>query len=191
MQNNKQEKIVYQGKMIEIVHETVFSNGKELVLEQGRRAPGVRLLIETPTGDFLISKEERHTIGLDYRLPGGKVFDSLVEYNEFLSRQKNPDEILEKVKEAATREGMEEAGIKPLEMELLLVSHCGGSFEWDLYYFIIKKYEEVGQKPEEHEKIESIKVSKAELFDLAVSGEMQEDRTVAVVLKYLYKKDSK
>ena len=34
------EKIVYQGKMIEVIHETVVSNGKEIVLEKGRRAPG-------------------------------------------------------------------------------------------------------------------------------------------------------
>ena len=186
---NDKEKIVYQGKMIEIVHESVFSNGKELVLEKGRRAPGVRLLIEVPNGEFLISKEERHTIGMDYRLPGGKVFDSLVEYNEFLSNQKNPDEILEKVKEAVVREGMEEAGINPIEMELFSVSHCGGSFDWDLYYFVIKKYEEVGQQLEEHEKIESIKVSRAELSELALSGKMQEDRSVAVVLKYLNQKN--
>jgi 8-oxo-dGTP pyrophosphatase MutT (NUDIX family) len=188
MANDDKEKIVYQGKMIEIVQETVFSNGKEIVLEKGRRAPGVRLLIETPNGEFLISKEERHGIGEDYRLPGGKVFDSLSEYNEFLSKQKSPDEILEKAKEAVIREGEEEAGIKPLEMELLSVSHCGGSFDWDLYYFVIKKYEEVEQKLEEHEKIERIQVSTEKLYELAVSGEMKEDRSVAVVLKYLNKK---
>jgi ADP-ribose pyrophosphatase YjhB (NUDIX family) len=185
---HKSEKIVYQGKMIEIVHETVSSNGKELVLEHGRRAPGVRLIIETPEGGFLITKEERYGIGMDYRLPGGKVFDSLVEYNNFLSNQEGTEGILEKAKEAVVREGAEEAGIKPLEMELLYVSKCGGSFEWDLYYFIIKKYEEVGQNPEEHEKIEVIKVSRDELKKLALSGEMNEDRTVAVVLKYLNNK---
>src|SRR3989344_3426866 len=95
------EKIVYQGKMIEIVQETVEVDGKEkvYVYEKGRRAPGVRLIIETPEGGFLISKEERPGVGLDYRLPGGKVFDSLVEYNEFLSNKKSEEEILEKAKE--------------------------------------------------------------------------------------------
>ncbi len=181
-----EEKIVYQGKMIEIVHESVFSNGKEIVLEKGRRAPGVRLIIETPDGGFLISKEQRHGIGMDYRLPGGKVFDSLTEYNEFLLNQKSSDEILEKAKEAAIKEGIEEAGIKILDMELFCVSHCGGSFEWDLYYFIVKKYEEVGQQLEEHEKIEIIKVSKPELLETALN-KMQEDRSVAVLLKFLNK----
>jgi 8-oxo-dGTP pyrophosphatase MutT (NUDIX family) len=184
---SSKEKVVYQGKMIEIVHETVSSNGKELVLEKGRRAPGVRLIIETPDGEFLISKEERHNIGLDYRLPGGKVFDSLVEYNSFLSGKQSADEILNKAKEAAMREGMEEAGIEPLEMELFYVSRCGGSFDWDLYYFVVKKYNEVGQHLEEHEKIEMIKVSGDKLKELALSNKMNEDRSVAVILKYLNK----
>lgn len=172
--------------MIEIVHETVSSNGKELILEHGRRAPGVRLLIQMPGGGFIITKEERYGIGSDYRLPGGKVFDSLVEYNNFL--QNTPEKILEKAQEAVIREGTEEAGVKPLKMELLYVSHCGGSFEWDLYYFIVKEYKEVGQNPEEHEKIEVVKVSRDELKDLALSGKMNEDRTVAVILKYLNNK---
>ena len=48
--------------MIEVVHETVSSNGKEIVLEKGRRAPGVRLIIETSDGEFLITKEERFDV---------------------------------------------------------------------------------------------------------------------------------
>src|SRR3989344_2488596 len=184
---SKNQKIVYQGKMIEIVHETLFPNGKEIVLEKGRRAPGVRLIIHTPDGEFLVSKEERFGLGIDYRLPGGKVFDSLVEYNKFLSNQKDPKEILNKAREAVVREGMEEVGIKPLEMELFCVSRCGGSFEWDLYYFVVKTYEEVGQNLEEHEKIEVIKVSRERLKELALSDKMKEDRSVAVILRYLNK----
>jgi|ERR1035437_295485 8-oxo-dGTP pyrophosphatase MutT (NUDIX family) len=179
------EEIIFQGKMIEIVHETFSSNGKEIILESGRRAPGVRLIIETPDGELLISKEERFRIGLDYRLPGGKVFNSLAEYNNFLLNSKDTKEILEKVREAAVNEGMEEVGIKPLEMELIYVSKCGGSFEWDLYYFVVKKYEEVGQSLEEHEKIEVVKVSHDELKKLALSEKMNEDRSIAVILKYL------
>ena len=173
--------------MIEIVQQTVSSNGKEIVLEKGRRAPGVRLIIETKDGGFLISKEERHNIGLDYRLPGGKVFDSLALYNQFLST-KTSGELAEEVKKTAVKEGMEEAGIRPVDMELFGVSHCGGSMDWDLYYFIVKSYEEVGQSLEEHEKIEMIKVSMEELKDFALSGKMAEDRSVAMILKYLHKK---
>ena len=183
----KNEKIVFQGKMIEIVHETFISHGKEIILEKGRRAPGVRLIIETSDGEFLISKEEKHSIGLDYRLPGGKVFDSLVLYNEFLSKQKSAEQFAKEVENAAIKEAMEETGIRPLNMELFFVSRMGGSFEWDLYYFVVKKYEEVGQNLEEHEKIEVVKISRDKLKELALSGEMKEDRSVAVLLKYLNK----
>lgn len=185
---NQNEKVVFQGKMIEVVQETIISNGKEIVLEKGRRAPGTRLIIETLDGEYLITKEERHNIGWDYRLPGGKVFDSLIEYNDFLANQKSEQEVLIKAEQAMIREGMEEVGIKPLEYKLFCVSKCGGSLDWDLYYFIINKYEEVGQNLEEHEKIEVVKVSSEKLKDLALSGAMAEDRSVAVILKYLNQK---
>ena len=184
----KNEKIVYQGKMIEIIHETVFSNGREITLEKGCRAPGVRLIIETKDGQILITKEERPTIGLDYRLPGGKVFDSLVEYNEFLS-QKSSTEFSEEIRKGAIKESMEEAGIRPTDMELFSISHCGGSFDWDLYYFVVKSYAEVEQSPEEHEKIEVIKISREKLKELALAGEMKEDRSVAVIIKYLHQQE--
>jgi 8-oxo-dGTP pyrophosphatase MutT (NUDIX family) len=183
------EEIIFQGKMIEIVHETIFADGKEFVLEHGRRAPGTRLIIETPDGEFLITREDRVHTGLDYRLPGGRVFDTLVEYNNFLQNKKDTEEILEKAREAAKKEGMEEAGIKPTSMELFYVSRCGGSFDWDLYYFVVKEYQEVGQHLEEHEKIEVVKVSRDKLKELAISGEMKEDRSVAVILKYLNNKN--
>lgn len=133
------EKIVFQGKMIEVVHETIIApNGKEITLERGRRAPGVRLIIKTPDGKFLISKEERLKTGTDYRLPGGRVFDSLVEYNDFLSTNPKTEDTLKKAEQGAIREGMEEVGIKPVELEFFYLSKCGGSFDWDLYYFLAK-----------------------------------------------------
>lgn len=185
---NKNEKILFQGKMIEIVQETVEINGKEKVHEWGRRPPGVRLIIETLDGGFLISKEERHSIGTDFRLPGGKVFDSLKEYNEFLATNPTDEIILEKAREAAIKEGEEEMGIKATELELFSVSRCGGSFVWDLYYFVIKKYQNTQQRLQDAEKIEVVKVSKDKLKELAFGGGMAEDRSVAILAKYFYKK---
>ena len=58
---------------------------KKMTFEKARRAPGVRLLI-IKKNKILITKEYRDEIGeFDYRLPGGKVFDKLEEY------QKNSD----------------------------------------------------------------------------------------------------
>lgn len=187
--SKENEKIVYQGKMIEIVHENIIApNGKEITLERGRRAPGVRLIIETPNGQFLISKEERLKTGTDYRLPGGRVFDSLIDYNNFLATSPSNEDMLKKAEEGAVREGMEEVGIRPTEMEFFYLSKCGGSFEWDLFYFVVKKYEIVGQNLEENEQIEVMEISRKELLKLAAT-KMQEDRSVGVILKYLNKQN--
>ena len=186
---NANEKIVFEGKMIEIVHQTFVTNGKEKIHERGRRAPGVRLIIETPLGESLISKEQRPSIGEDFRLPGGKVFDSLKEYKDFLATNPTEENILAKAKEAAVKEGEEEIGIRGTDIELFGISNCGGSLDWDLYYFVVKDYEVGEQNPEDGEKIEPIKVSKEKLKELALSGAMQEDRSVAMILKYLHSKN--
>jgi 8-oxo-dGTP pyrophosphatase MutT (NUDIX family) len=182
---NKDEKIVYQGKIIEVIEETVNSNGKELHLEKARRAPGVRLIIETPEGNFLLNKEKRHELeGTDFRLPGGKVFDRLKDYNDFL---KTGGDIIIKAKEAAELEALQEVGIQPVELEYLYTSHCGATIDWDLIYFVVKKYEKREQQLEEHEDIETVEVTREELKELALSGKMQEDRSVGMILKYLNK----
>jgi len=54
---------------------------KEVVFETARRAPGVRLII-VRDGQMLITREFRNELDdYDYRLPGGKVFDTLDEYS--------------------------------------------------------------------------------------------------------------
>ena len=187
----KNEKIVYQGKIVELVQYPVVVNGKENIFEKARRSPGVRLIIKTPDGTFILNKEKRHELGLqeDLRLPGGKVFDTLLEYNEFLSKQQEESEIIEQAKEAARREAREEVGIKPLEIEFLSVSKCGATMEWDLYYFVVNKYEEVKKDLKDTESAEimgTIEISPKELKEKALSGAIGEDRSVAVILKYLY-----
>lgn len=80
-----QEKIVYQGKIIEVVQQTRKTGDTEKLFEFARRSPGTRLIVRS--GDkVLLTKEYRTETGnWDYRLPGGKVFDTLEEYNRFLA----------------------------------------------------------------------------------------------------------
>jgi len=61
-------------------------DSKTWTLEFARRSPGTRLIIEK--GDkIILSREFRHELGsYDYRLPGGKVYDSLDEYNKALQK---------------------------------------------------------------------------------------------------------
>lgn len=181
-----QEEIKYQGKIIEVAQKTVDINGKKIVFEYARRSPGVRLLINTPKGDLLLTKEKRiEHIHIDFRLPGGKVFDTLTEYNAFLKTGKD---IIEVAKKAAIKEAKEEVGIdiESEDISYFATSVCGATVIWDLFYFVVNKYKKLGnQELEDGENIESIELSKEEARKLCVSGEMKEERSAAILLRYL------
>src|SRR3989344_2025656 len=108
------EKIVYKGKIVEVVQKVIKRDGKEIFFEYARRSPGTRLMIITSDNSILLTREFRHELNeYDYRLPGGKVFDTLEEYNSFLSENKD---ILAKATEAAKKEAKEEVGIEVEEI---------------------------------------------------------------------------
>lgn len=179
------EEIVYQGKIIEVVKQKVQTGDKEQVFEFARRSPGTRLIIVTPEKKILLTKEFRlESGGHDYRLPGGKVFDTLVEYNEFL---KSGADILDKAKLAAEKEALEEVGITVDSMDYVATSKAGATVIWDLFYFAVDKYHqrEHGQELEHGEDIEVIEVSFDEAKEICLDGRMQEDRSVAVLLRYI------
>ena len=158
---------------------------KEIIFEFARRAPGTRLIIRTPDGKILLTKEFRPEIkGYDYRLPGGKVFDTLKEYNEFL---KSAAPIAEKAKVAALKEAREEVGIEAKDAELLGISKCGTTVEWDLYYFIVTDFsaKPPEQELEAGEVIEVMPTDLEEARAMCLDGRIQEDRSALMLLRYL------
>ncbi len=186
MTKKQNEKIVYQGKIIEVLQQEVKIGDTSRIFEFARRSPGVRLIIKNKKGNFLITKEYRRELkNWDYRLPGGKVFDTLDEYNKAL--EMNLD-LTQKAKEAAVKEAREEVGILPKNIDLFLVSKAGATVVWDLFYFVINDFEKInqGQDLEVGENISVIEVNPRELKELCFQGKMQEDRSVGVVLRYLY-----
>ena len=144
------EKVTYQGKIIEVVEKEVEQDGKIQTFEFARRSPGTRLII--PKGDkIILSKEFRHELGkYDYRLPGGKVFDSLSEYNKAL--EQNVD-ISESAKNAAIKEAREEAGVEVKDIYFFHKSVCGATVMWDLFYFVVNDFDQVSQELEAGEDI--------------------------------------
>ncbi len=179
------EEVEYSGQMFEVVHMTFKIGDKEVVYEKARRAPGTRLIITSPEGDILLVEEYRSELeDWDIRLPGGKVCDSLEEYHAFLE---NKGEMLEKAKNAAKKEAREEVGIIADDAELFSLSTCGASVIWDLYYFIITKYEEdpEGQHLELGENIKIKWATIEEARKLALDGSIKEDRSAAVLLRFL------
>lgn len=138
---------------------------------------------------MLFSKEYRTELeDYDYRLPGGKVFDSLEEYRAFL---KSGDDINEAARVAAAKECREETGLEPIEMEHFYTSHAGATVQWDLHYFVVSKFEELsdGQSLEDGEVIETQWVTFQEARDLVKGSRMKEDRSIGVLWKFLLSKD--
>ena len=176
------EKITYQGKIIEVVQREVTENEKTKTFEFARRSPGVRLLI--PKGDkIILSKEFRHEVGgYDYRLPGGKVCDSLEEYNTSLE---NNLDINEMAKNAAIKEAREEVGIEVKDISFFHKSICGATMVWDLFYFVVKDFEESSQQLEDGEDITLELINREKAKEMCLNGTINEERSALVLLRYL------
>ncbi len=178
------KKIMFSGKIFQILEE---QEGK-IIFEFARRSPGVRLLIvrgET----ILLTKEFRREInGYDYRLPGGKVFGTMNEYEAA-----SESEIKEYAKKAAIKECREETGIVAKKIKLMEISHAGATVLWDLYYFLVEEFEQhpEGQKLEHGEDISVVWKSFEEVKELCLKKEIQEDRSVAVLLRFILLQESK
>lgn len=178
------ESIYKKGKLFELVYQEQ-SDGR--VFEIARRAPGVRIIIANQSEQrILLTKEFRRELnGWDYRLPGGKVFDSLDEYEAFRSADKD---ILVVAKKKASEESIEEAGIEVSDLELFKKSTLGATVEWDLFVFEAKEWRvaEAGQKLELGEQIETNNwFSYDEVREKALNGEIQEDRIALILLQWM------
>lgn len=177
--DNPSQKVTFSGKVGEVVH-TVQPDGR--VFERFRRSPGTRIIIISPDKKILITKEHRHeTSGVDLRLPGGKVRDTLAEYNELLE---SGQDIKEAAKQAAIKETLEETGLIVDNIKLLTKANAGATVEWDLYYFLVDKYTESpnGQQLERGEDIEVTWMGSREIRQAIAGGEMQEWRSAGVLL---------
>ncbi len=175
--------VLYKGKIWEVTQE--IDSVTKSVHEYVRRPPGVRLIILTPQQTLLLTKEFRtEHKNIDIRLPGGKVFDSLKEYYEALQTYKN---IMPQIEQAAKKEAREEVGIDITEMKYLTTSRNGATVEWDLFYFVVENYTSLpkGQHLEKGENIEVIEISLEQAKKMCLQRDIQEDRSVAVLLRFL------
>jgi ADP-ribose pyrophosphatase len=173
----------FKGKVFEVFDREVKRDGKNLfTAEIIRRPPGTRLII-VRGDEVMLTKEYRYEINeYDFRLPGGKVYDTLEEYKNAL--EKGVD-IIEAAKDAAIKEASEEAGIQVKEIKFLQKSICGMTVEWELFYFLITDFSETAQHLEDDEDIEVCWFSREKTKEMCFNGEMKEDRSALVLLRYL------
>lgn len=180
-----QERIIASGTMFELV-QLPQKDGR--VFEVARRAPGVRLIIaDRNRRQVLLTKEHRRELdGWDYRLPGGKVFDSL---DEFEAYRESGKDMVAAATAKAKEEAAEEAGIDVQALTLFKKSSLGATVEWDLYIFEATDWQlhPAGQnlKEDEQRGIEVKRYPYAEVEQMILRGDIQEDRIALVLLQWL------
>ncbi len=178
------EEQVYHGKIIEVIRQPMNIGDKVIYFEKARRAPGTRTII-VRGNSVLLTREYRSEIdAYDYRLPGGKVYDTLAE---FQNASIDKGAILKAAMSGAIKECLEETGLVVKDLELLKVSHAGATIEWDLYYFLAKNATEhhTGQSLEDGEFIEPKWFTFVEAKKLCMEGNIREDRTLGVLMVFL------
>lgn len=181
MANDVKETVVFSGKIFEIIHQEKKFKDKVKVFEIARRSPGVRLII-VKNNKMLITKEFRTEHGdYDYRLPGGKVFDTLKEYSEKIKKH---EDLMRYATTAAKNECLQETGLDPIKIDFYQITKAGATVEWDLYYFIITDFKQGSQNLEEGEDITVEWKTFDEVRDLCIANKIKEDRTVGVLLRY-------
>jgi 8-oxo-dGTP pyrophosphatase MutT (NUDIX family) len=185
------EKLIARGQIFELVH-LPQTDGR--VFEVARRAPGVRVIIaDRKRGEVLLTKEHRWELGgLDYRLPGGKVFDTLEAFDK---HRKAKADILQAATAKAKEEAAEEAGIQIDELKLVNKSSLGATIEWDLYVFEATRWQSHPQgqnlKEDEQQGIEVAMYPYAEVEKLILRGDLQEERIALILLRWLKKQAAK
>jgi len=178
----------YRGRILRILNQEVeFPDGKKMFFEYAERSPGVRIFVKS-NDKYLLNKEWRVELNdWDYRLPGGKVFDTL---NEFAEIQKIDNYDIEQACiNAAQRELNEETGMN-LDISFFkkgYISKLGATVMWDLHYYFVNKdnliFTEREINSHEGEHIHCVWLTKDELLNLFLTDKIQEDRSIPFILK--------
>ena len=157
----------------------------EKKFEKFVRAPGTRIMA-VRDGKIFFQKEarwEKNNV-LDWRLPGGKVVDSFVEYKQYLGKEMLEEIILA----AAAKELGEEAGLQSEHFSVFCKKEDGATVEWDLYYVVAEDVSTL-EAALEHNEGEDIHdtawLSFAEIIEKCKTGEISEGRTVAALLEFI------
>ncbi|MEO5950434.1 MAG: hypothetical protein ABIQ04_03210 [Candidatus Saccharimonadales bacterium] len=180
----KTEEVFSKGKLFELIHETQ-PDGR--VFEKARRAPGVRLIIsDQKSKKVLLTKEFRKELDdWDYRLPGGKVFDTLDEYESF---RESRQDILVAARSKAIEESLQETGIEVSELKQFKKSTLGATVEWDLFVFEVTQWQHstIGQQLEEGEDIDADGwFSYEEVINMILNGDLKEERIALILLQWI------
>jgi 8-oxo-dGTP pyrophosphatase MutT (NUDIX family)/dephospho-CoA kinase len=184
------EPVLYAGGTFEILRQDIevrkAGYSQVVGVEVARRSPGVRVLM-ADSGRVMVIREYRvEHGGWDYRLPGGKVYDKLERFRASIADGRD---MTEEARIAAAKELEEEAGLVADELKLIGISSAGASVIWDLYYFHCPRWRFGSTRVAESDEIIYAEwVSSERLIEMCYSGEVREDRTASVVLRFFLNK---
>lgn len=174
--------VVYQGKLIRV---TTSTTPKGFQLETASRPPGTRIIVHDTTKNvILLNQEIRLDIGADLRLPGGKICNSIDEWDSFKT-ETDFDKLL---LDSASREVREEAAINPTDLRFLTISTSGApTVEFDLYFFVTNSFDILDhQELVEDEIIINVWTPVKEVIIACLTGKIREGRSVTAILQYLH-----
>lgn len=180
--------VVYSGSLYQVIGWNEHrGDGSVHRFERAERPPGVRVMV-THVNAVLIVKERRGTNGLwDYRLPGGKVFDNLNDYE--VARASSTWDLASRVILAGQRELFEETTVQVAATGLRLkwISRLGETVGWDLHYLECEAEALVDLPPRvtthEGEELLPVWLDWDDVIELCDKGAVMEDRTAAVLYR--------
>lgn len=160
----------------------------ERVFEQYVRPPGVRAITVNEKNEIFLQHEFRYEKGdFDWRLPGGKVFDSFDDFFPYIGKNIPEEMILN----AAVKELREEAHLdaKP---SYFIKKICGATVQWDLYYVVMQEptpYQIDYIEKDGHHNKETAWLSLEKVEAMCYSGEINEAQTAIALLQWVKKRN--
>jgi ADP-ribose pyrophosphatase len=179
--------VLYEGQLFRLLKQTIEYSTRRgsgtFDTEIIERPPGVRVIVAREDAILLLREYRHEHGGWDVRLPGGKVFDSLHEY---LEARKGQDAVLRGAFASARRELIEEAGVHATNPRLIYRSRAGATVNWDLLYFCVTEKVSLGTRDLDAGEVIHVEwTPRAEVRELCQRGEILEDRSAAVLQRYL------
>lgn len=173
----------YSTRLFQIVnHEVLFHDGTIKRFQYCERSPGVRALMTNGT-KILLTREWRDEISsYDYRLPGGKLCETIDQYRQLQDKTAA-------LRTAVAKEVSEETGFN-LKEETFTPFHTsisGSTMVWDLHYFHaqVPLSKSGDTSSEEGEMITTVWLDEKDVLKLCMDGAVHEDRTAAVLMRYI------
>ncbi|TXI51310.1 MAG: hypothetical protein E6Q50_01125 [Lysobacter sp.] len=182
------DEVLYAGRLLDLVSRTLeVRKGNDSFcysIEVARRPPGVRLIVYRDR-EYLLLREYRSELSRwDFRLGGGKIFETQAEHLKFISECGN---LIERAKESVVIEAREELGVEVNSASFIRKSCAGATIEWDLYFFQIDTFTTLssGPQPEHTELLSAEWHSPESIIEMIKNGAFSEDRSIGVIMQHM------